>query len=362
MAPKQFGKYTLLEHMGKGGVGSVFRASDGQDGSIVAVKIFVSDEERPPEMSRKLRDREVRMLLSVQHPNIVKYRESGQVDADYYYAMEFVENSLLKRMRSGEEFDLADKVLILRQTTSALAAVHRQGIVHRDVKPGNILLDQDLSGAVHVKLTDLGIAKNVRETDIVREQMPTRVPGTAKYLSPEQVRLEAVDGRADIFGLGVLAYELLSGKPPFTADNPDAYLAANREQDQRALCQVNPEVPRYLSDVVDRMLVKDREERYDSDTLLRDLELIQPCGRGRGGTAGGAHVRRAPYILGPHRGHRRHRGRGDGHALAGRRAGGWRRPDRGRRGAGGPGRSARSGRERSRRRPPMAGPGPAADR
>jgi serine/threonine protein kinase len=275
MESRELGKYTLLDHMGRGGVGSVYRASDNDDGSVVAVKVFASGEERPPEMSRRLRDREVRMLVSVQHPNIVQYRESGQVEDDYYYSMEFVGNSLLKRMRGGNEFSLTDKVLILRQTTSALTAIHHQGIVHRDIKPGNILLDEDPNGAIHVKLTDLGIAKNVSETDIVREQMPTRVPGTAKYLSPEQIRLEAVDGRADIFSLGVVAYELVAGVAPFKGDAVEDFLAANREKRQIPAHVANEDVPDFLGEMIERMLVKDREDRYDSDTLLRDLELAQ---------------------------------------------------------------------------------------
>jgi serine/threonine protein kinase len=150
--------------MGKGGMATVYRAADNSDGTIVAIKIFQTSPERSADLSRKLRDREVRMLVSVQHPNIVKYRTSGEVGDNFFYAMEFVENSLLKRMRSGSDFDLVDKVLILRQTAEALGAIHHQGIVHRDVKPGNILLDQDPNGAIHVKLTDLGIAKNVSET------------------------------------------------------------------------------------------------------------------------------------------------------------------------------------------------------
>jgi len=271
----KFGKYTLLDHMGRGGVASVYRASDSSDGSIVAVKVFESTPERPPETGRKLRDREVRMLSCVRHPNIVTFRESGQVDESYYYAMEFVENSLLKRMRNGKPLTLIDKVVILRQTASALAAIHHKGIVHRDIKPGNILLDEDPNGAMHVKLTDFGIAKNVSETDVVREQMPTRVHGTLKYLSPEQIKKQAVDGRSDIFSLGVVAYELLTGLAPFKAETTEEYLAANSEEKQMPAHQLTADVPPFLGEMVERMLVKDREERYDSDTLSRDLELVQ---------------------------------------------------------------------------------------
>jgi serine/threonine protein kinase len=274
---KEFGKFTLLEHMGKGGVASVYRAIDNQAGNIVAIKIFSPDEKRGADRIRKLRDREVRMLISIQHPNVVKYYESGDVVLDgercFYYTMEFVENSLLARMQKPDAFSLADKVYILRQCANALQAIHHQGIVHRDIKPGNILLDQSPTGAIHVKVTDLGIAKHVSETDIVREETSKRVPGTPKYLSPEQIRLQPVDGRADVFSLGVVAYELLTGKQPFKAETSEEYVKANLRQAHRPAHHVQPEVPEWLSPLLDKMLAKEREERYDSDTLARDLEL-----------------------------------------------------------------------------------------
>jgi len=273
MKNKEFGKYTLLDHMGKGGVASVYRATDNKAGNIVAIKIFSPDEKRTIDRTRKFRDREVRMLISVQHPNVVKYYEAGELDDDCFYTMEFVENSLLKRMQRPGEFSIADKIHMLRQCANALQAIHNQGIVHRDIKPGNILLDQSPTGALHVKVTDLGIAKHVSETDIVREEASKRVPGTPKYLSPEQIKLKPVDGRADVFGLGVLAYELLTGKEPFKAANTDEYLKANLRQNPRPVHHVNSEIPEWLSPLVDKMLAKDRENRYDSDTLSRDLEL-----------------------------------------------------------------------------------------
>lgn len=272
---RQLGGYRLIEHLGTGGMATVFRASDESSSRIVAVKIFEPNEERSAEFARRLRDREVRMLVSVQHPNIVTFYDVGNDGERYFYAMEFVENSLLKRMRNGDEFSLVEKVHMIRQTVNALVAIHRQGIVHRDVKPGNILLDEDPGGALHVKLTDLGIAKSVSETDIAREQMPTTVPGTAKYLCPEQIRLEPVDGRADIFSLGIVSYELLSGKPPIEAKTSEDFLKANASLAPPPVHEVNPDVPEVLSDIVARMLTLDREDRYDSETLARDLQILQ---------------------------------------------------------------------------------------
>ncbi|MFO8007850.1 MAG: serine/threonine-protein kinase [Candidatus Brocadiia bacterium] len=274
MKPRQFGPYTLLEHMGKGGMGSVYRASEGEGGRIVAVKVFESGEDREPETSRKLRDREVRMLVSVQHPNIVKFFESGQVDDDYYYTMEFVARSLPDLMRSDRELSIVSVVHVLRQTASALGAIHHQAVVHRDIKPANVLLDEDPGGALHVKLTDLGIAKNVSEPDIVREQTRRAIPGTPRFLSPEQIKQEPLDGRSDVFSLGIVAYELLSGSRPFTAEDSTGYLRANLRQQQRPVSELNPKVPPFLNRMVQKMLAKKREERYDSETLARDLELV----------------------------------------------------------------------------------------
>ncbi len=273
MEERDFGKYVLLEHMGKGGVGSVYRAREKASARIVAVKVFRCTERRPVDLTRRLRDREVRMLLGVQHPNIVRFYETGEVGDDFYYAMEFVENSLLSCLRGQRDFDLLNKVRILRQAASALAAIHHQGIVHRDVKPGNILLEDGEGGFVHVKLTDLGIAKSVSETDIVRQQRDGRIPGTPKYLAPEQVAQLPLDGRADIFSLGVVGYQLLTGELPFDADDAEGYMAANVEQQQRPAVEVAGEMPPFLSRMLDRMLAKDREKRYDADTLERDLLL-----------------------------------------------------------------------------------------
>jgi len=275
MQSARFAHYILLEHMGRGGVGTVYRARDERTGAIVAVKVFESGPDRPPEVARKLRDREVRMLVSVQHPNIVSFLDAGEVGDDCWYAMEFVEDNLFRCIRKGNEFDLVTRVHILRQAAAALVAMHQRGIVHRDVKPGNILLDRDPNGAVHVKLTDLGIAKEVGETEIVQAQGPARVDGTAKYLSPEQIARRRVDGRADVFSLGVVAYELLTGRPPFDAETTEQHLLANAQQHQTPAHQVASDVPEFLGEMVEKMLRKDREERYDSEDLLRDLQLTE---------------------------------------------------------------------------------------
>jgi serine/threonine-protein kinase len=274
MISQDLGKYTLLEHMGKGSVASVYRATDNEAGSVVAVKVFEPGE-RTSDVMRRLRDREVRMLVSVQHPNIVRFYGEGEAENCFYYTMELVENSLLQRMHEGDGFSLTDKVDLLRQAANALQAIHHQGIVHRDMKPGNILLDQDEHGAIHVKVTDLGIAKHVSETDVTQEYGKRRVPGTPKYLSPEQIQLRPVDGRADIFSLGVVAHEFLSGQPPLRASTSEEYLKGNLHAEPRPVHQVNPEVPPFISQLVAKMLAKDREERYDSDTLGRDLELTR---------------------------------------------------------------------------------------
>ena len=275
MAPRKFGDFTLLEHLGTGGIGSVYRAREEASGRIVAVKIFSPDEEHPPDKMRALKDREVRMLVSVQHPNVVSFFGDGQAEEQYYYAMEYVGDSLLKEMRSDRQMTTLEKVRILRQCANALQAIHNQGIVHRDVKPGNILLDRDPNEALQAKVTDLGIARHVSEADIVRENTSKTIPGTPKYLSPEQIEQRALDGRSDIFSLGILAYQLLTGDPPFSADDTKGYLTANRYQEPDPVKPDNGELPSFINEIVLKMLVKNREDRYDSHTLARDLELAE---------------------------------------------------------------------------------------
>ena len=275
MAPRKFGDFTLLEHLGTGGIGSVYRAEEDETGRIVAIKIFSPDDDHPPDQMRTLKEREVRMLVSVQHPNVVSFYGDGHVENQFYYAMEYVGDSLLNEMRSGREMSTLEKIRILRQSTNALQAIHNQGIVHRDVKPGNILLDHDPNEAVHAKVTDLGIARHVSEADIVRETTSKKIPGTPKYLSPEQIEQRALDGRSDIFGLGVLAYQLLSGEPPFQVDSNEEYATANCHQEPTPIESDNGELPHFINELVFKMLAKNREERYDSHTLARDLQLAE---------------------------------------------------------------------------------------
>jgi serine/threonine-protein kinase len=281
MKPVDFGDFILLELMGHGGMASVYRASRRGSGDIVAVKIFKETEDRTADVVRRLRDREVRMMLAIQHPHVVRFVEAGDFNEKYYYVMEFVDFSLMKLMRAEEPLTLTQRINLLRQTTAGLREIHNQGIVHRDVKPGNILL-APLGDAAEpgdakymVKITDLGIAKNVSETDVVTVVSSKKIPGTPKYLSPEQIELKPVDGRADIFSLGVVAYEMLAGRTPFDATTSDEFMKANVEQQARPLHDVNTELPHFLSDIVAKMLQKDRELRYDSDTLERDLTLVE---------------------------------------------------------------------------------------
>jgi len=275
MEPTELSKFTLLQKMGKGGVGTVYRARDNDTGRIVALKTFTPDQDRPPQRIRRLRDREVKMLASIRHPNVIRYFESGQYRDCFYYTMEFVEDSLLKLQRSNKPLSLLDKVHILRQSADALVEIHQKGVIHRDVKPGNILLDRDPNGAFHVKLTDLGIAKDVSESDIVREGANHQVPGTAKYLSPEQITHVALDGRSDVFSLGIVAYQLLTGAKPFNAEAPGGYLTANLEQEATPLDHISEDLPAWLCRMLEKMMAKDRQERYDSETLARDLALAE---------------------------------------------------------------------------------------
>lgn len=266
-----YGDIKLLDLLGSGGMGSVYRAWNEATNEPVAIKIFRADSKISPERVKRMRDREAMILQEVSCPYVVKYFASGQADRVFFFTMEFVGDSLLSRMRGRELVRLSEKINILYQTACALRTIHGKGFVHGDIKPGNILLKKNYSNSFDVKLTDFGIAQRISKSNVIKAKPRERVPGTPKYLSPEQIYQTAVDGRADIFSLGIVAYEMLSGSPPFKADTTRDYLEANLRQSVEPLAELDKNIPPFVADMVERMLARDRDERYDSETLARDI-------------------------------------------------------------------------------------------
>lgn len=265
-----FSHYTIIDLIGKGGMGEVYLAEDTRLDRKVALKIlptaFALDEER---MRRFLR--EAKAASALNHPNILTIYENGEADGINYIASEFVEGgSLSERVRHGT-LGLEAVLDIAVQTASALQAAHEAGIVHRDIKPDNVMVRPD--GVV--KLLDFGIAKlsqTIQDTGTAAGM----IIGTANYMSPEQARGKAVDPRSDIFSFGLVLYEMLAGKKAFEADNAIDAVSYLLHNEPTPLRQLLPGLPPEIESIVDKAIKKDREERYQSTKeLLAELKEVR---------------------------------------------------------------------------------------
>ena len=244
-----FAGYRVEELVGRGGMGVVYRATDLSLERPVALKL-VAPELAEDERFRERFLREPRLAASLDHPNVIPIYEAGEHDGQLYLAMRFVEGSDLRTILEREGKLPPQRALaVLAQVAGALDAAHRRALVHRDVKPANVLLDED----GHAYLTDFGITKQLGgdSTDT------GRVVGTLDYLAPEQIRGDPVDGRTDVYALGCVLYECLAGAPPFRRTTEAEILWAHM-QEQPAPLRGYPR----LDPVLRKALAKDREDRY----------------------------------------------------------------------------------------------------
>ena len=282
----KFGSYRVDSLVGRGGMGVVYQATDLSLGRPVALKL-IAPELAENEHFRERFLREPRLAASLDHPNVIPIYEAGEHDEQLYLVMRFVEGSDLRTVLDREEKLSPERTLaILGQVAGALDAAHRRALVHRDVKPANVLLDQD----GHVYLTDFGITKQLGGESTDTGQMV----GTLDYLAPEQIRGEPVDARTDCYALACVLYECLAGKPPFRRDTEAETMWAHM-QEQPAPLRGHSR----LGPVLDKALAKDREERYAScgeliEAAAAALGLRKPT---VAGTLVPAARRRAPAIL-----------------------------------------------------------------
>jgi serine/threonine protein kinase/tetratricopeptide (TPR) repeat protein len=262
------GRYQIVERLGQGGMGVVYRAYDPQIERTVAIKVISAQLVDQPEHRERF-FREARAAGRLTHRNIITIFDLGEDQGQPYIAMEYVEGQPLDvRLRAGEPLTLSQKLAIITEISDALAFAHRAGIVHRDMKPGNVMLTR--SGGV--RILDFGLARLVT-SELTRSNI---VVGTMNYMAPEQIRAEPVDHRSDIFSAGVLLYELLSGRKAFEADSFAATMYKVLQERPAPLTAIVPEVPTAIVAIVDRAIEKDRDRRYQSmDEMLADLEDVR---------------------------------------------------------------------------------------
>jgi eukaryotic-like serine/threonine-protein kinase len=279
------GRYRIQRKLGAGGMADVYLAEDQELGRRVAIKILNGRHANDDQFIERFR-REAKNAAALNHPNIVSIYDRGEAEDTYYIAMEFLDGRTLKELivsRGAAPINVA--IEYARQILSALRFAHRHGIVHRDIKPHNVLVDSE----GRVKVTDFGIARagtsQMTETG--------SIVGTAQYLSPEQARGGEVDPRSDLYSLGVVLYELLTGKTPFDGDTPVEIAMKHLSNAPKPPSKLRPEVPPELDKVVLRALAKNPDERYQSaDEMEADLERVA-----RGAGVAAATVDAATQVL-----------------------------------------------------------------
>ena len=259
---QSLGRYHILEQLGEGGMATVYKAYDTRLETDVAVKVIRTESlpQNAVERSLKRFEREAKALARLTHPNIVKVTDYGEYEGKPYLVMPYLPGGTLKQKLNGKPMPWQEAIHILLPIARALAYAHEQGMVHRDVKPSNILITH--SG--DPMLTDFGIAKMLDLEETMDLTGTNAAVGTPEYMAPEQVTSKTVDHRADIYGLGVVLYEMVTGRKPFQADTPMAVLFKHASEPLPRPSAIAPNLPQSVENVLLKSLAKKPEDRYQS--------------------------------------------------------------------------------------------------
>ncbi|QQS45828.1 MAG: protein kinase [Acidobacteriota bacterium] len=263
--------YRIIEQLGQGGQATAYKAEDTRLNRIVVIKTLLPDQASSDSARRRF-EREARLASALDHPNICAIYDIGESDGMYYIVMPFIDGPTLDQFMNRQPLEIMSALSIAIQVADAIATAHSRGIIHRDIKPTNIIVNE----RGQAKVLDFGLAKMIegeeaegRETD--RLMTETGVPfGTMGYGSPEQAAGERVDHRTDIFSLGVLLYEMVAGQRPFRGRNRIEVLHAVINSEQPPLTSLRPDAPQELEEMLDRALAKNPKDRYQTMMQFRD--------------------------------------------------------------------------------------------
>lgn len=252
--------YKIKKKLGQGGMADVYLGLQENLSRMVAIKVLSLDMARSPRTGKRF-VKEARTLSRLTHPNIVTIHDVGQADKLYFIVMEYLQDSLKEKIRKNRKIPPEESFHIVLQVADALFHAHAKGYIHRDIKPDNILFRQDDTPVV----LDFGIAKSLNSrTKLTRTGMSV---GTPQYMSPEQCNAEMLDGRSDIYSLGVVLYEMLTGKPPYTGDDTMSVVMKHLKAPVPSL----PAALREYQPVIDKMMAKEKKKRLRSKDQLNDL-------------------------------------------------------------------------------------------
>ncbi|MGA2259166.1 MAG: protein kinase, partial [Thermoguttaceae bacterium] len=273
----QLGHFQIVQRIGSGGMGDVYKGYDASLDRYVAIKVLPATLARDEDFVRRFQA-EATAVAKLAHPNVVRIHFIGNDAGHHFFAMQFIEGeSLGKLLARQRRLPLQQAVAIVEQCLAGLEAAHAQGLVHRDVKPGNVLLDRGAPstlGRGQAVLVDFGL---VRQMKTAAQMTATGVVmGTVDYIAPEQARGRKIDGRSDIYSLGVMYYQMLAGRLPYSAETPTAMIFQHAYEKPFPLTQAAPDVPQPVIQVIARMMAKDPAERYGScAAVLADLRAFR---------------------------------------------------------------------------------------
>ena len=263
----EYGRYRIVKELGKGNMGVVYQAHDPQIDRMVALKVLRTDRVTSEDFVARF-FKEARAIGRLSHPQIVTVYDVGEDHDTIYIAMEYLKGEPLNEVMKKGDISHDQCIDIVRQVAQALDYAHKEGIVHRDIKPSNIILTPDQK----VKLTDFGIAR-IEDSTAGYQTQAGEILGTPIYMSPEQVTGKKADGRSDLYSLGVLFYEMIVGRRPFTGSNLAAIFHSITHDTPETPASVDPFISRALSDLIMKCLDKVPDNRFENGRQVVDALL-----------------------------------------------------------------------------------------